>query len=94
MAVSMNTINIIKFLQGHKDENLTAVQIADAMGLSKQTVNGAFTSGVCRKGYGVRVEDEVFNDDTQKHEVVKYLKLTDAGLALDADSLNEPADAE
>lgn len=89
MAVSMNTINIIKFLQGHKDENLTAAQIADAMGLSKQTVNGAFTSGVCRKGYGVRVED-----DAQKHEVVKYLKLTDAGLALDADSLNEPADAE
>lgn len=94
MAMSVNTIEIIRFLQTNKDKNLTAAEIADMMEFSTQTVNGAFTAGIQRKGYGVRIEDEIFNEETNRHQIVKYLKLNDAGLALDCDHLNDDKDAE
>lgn len=95
MAMSVNTIDIIGFLQVNKDKNFTAAEIADQMGLSTQTVNGAFTAGIQRKGYGVRIENEIFDEETNRHKVVKYLKLNDAGLALDLEHINdEEADAE
>lgn len=89
MAVSQNTINLIKFLQENNDKNMTAAEIAAEMGLGDKTVNGAFTAGIQRKGLGVRVEDEILDEETGKHKICKYLKLTDAGLSFDPE-----ADAE
>lgn len=94
MAMSVNTIEIIRFLQANKDKKLTAAEIANEMELSTQTVNGAFTAGIQRKGYGVRIEDEAFDEETGRHKVVKYLKLNDEGLALDCDHLGDNEDAE
>lgn len=81
MAMSENTLNLIKFLQENNDKNMTAAEIASAMGLGDKTVNGAFTAGIQRKGLGVRVEDEILDEETGKHKVIKFLKLTDAGLS-------------
>lgn len=81
MAMSTNTLNLIDFLKENNDKNMTADMIADAMGLGVKTVNGAFTAGIQRKGLGVRVEDEIFDEESNKHKVIKYLKLTDAGMA-------------
>lgn len=89
MAVSQNTINLISFLKEHNDENLTADMVADAMGLSVKTVNGAFTAGIQRKGLGVRVEDEVLDEETGKHKICKYLKLTEEGFSYDPSNIED-----
>lgn len=92
MAMSPNTINVITYLQNHNGENLTAADVAEALGLEKKTVDGAFTSGVQRKQMGARVEAEVEvvgEDGTTSHAKVKFLKLNDAGM-----NFKPEADAE
>lgn len=89
MAMSTNTLNLIDFLKENDDKNMTADMIAEAMGLGVKTVNGAFTAGIQRKGLGVRIEDEILDEETGKHKVIKYLKLTDEGKSFDTS-----ADAE
>ena len=59
--------------------------VAEALGLEKRTVDGIFTSAIQRKGFGVRTPAEVELDDGT-HKAVKFLSLTDAGLALDLDA--------
>lgn len=84
MAMSPSTINVITYLQNHNGENLTAADVAEALGLEKRTVDGAFTSGVQRKQMGARVKAEVEVADEAgnlTHKNVKFLKLNDAGLA-------------
>lgn len=89
MAMSTNTLNLIDFLKENDDKNMTADMIAEAMGLGVKTVNGAFTAGIQRKGLGVRIEDEILDEETGKHKVIKYLKLTNEGKSFDTS-----ADAE
>lgn len=92
MAMSTNTINIITYLQEHNGENLTAADVAEALGLEKKTVDGAFTSGVQRKQMGARVEAEVevaAEDGTTSHQKVKFLKLNQAGLDFDPNKTEE-----
>ena len=89
-AMKPNTITVIKFLQAHADEDLTAQDVADQTGLNKRQVDGIFTSAIARKGFGLREEAEVelANGDHQK---VKFLRLTADGVNLDVDA---PAEEE
>lgn len=80
-----STKNVIKYLQAHANEDLTAEMIADALGVDKKSVNGSFTMGICRKKLGFREETEVVTDEGT-HEKVKFLKLNDEGLAFDVDA--------
>ena len=89
MAMSANSKAIFEYLQGIGDADVTAKDVAATLGLSDKTVNGAFTSAIQRKGYGVRVEAEIELEDST-HKKVKFLKLTDEGKALDLNA----ADAE
>ena len=51
---------------------------------SAQVVNGAFTSGIQKKGLGQRIEAEIELDDGS-HKKVKFLTLTADGLAFTAE---------
>lgn len=88
MAMKVNTKTVIDYLQGIGDANVTAADVADAVGLEKRQVDGIFTSAVQRKGYGVRVPAEIELADGT-HKQVKFLKLTEAGLALDTNASDD-----
>lgn len=84
MAMSVNTLNVIEYLKAHNGENLTAQDVADALDVDVKVVNGAFTSGIQKKGLGQRVEAEIELDDGS-HRKVKFLTLTADGLAFTAE---------
>ena len=90
-AMKENTKKVITYLQGlNANDNVTAQDVADALGLEKRSVDGIFTSAVQRKQLGERVEAEIELPDGT-HKKVKFLKLTEAGRALD---VNADPDAE
>lgn len=85
-AMKENTKKVIKYLQGlDATDNVTAADVADALGLEKRSVDGIFTSAIQRKSFGERVEAEIELEDGT-HKKVKFLKLTEAGRALDVDA--------
>lgn len=86
MAISENSIRVIKFLQAHANDDLTSADVAEALGLEKKTVDGVFTSAIQRKGLGVRVPAEVEDPDTGLHTSVKLLKLNADGMAFTGES--------
>lgn len=86
MALSTNTIAILNYLKTMKDQDVTAADVAAALGLDKKAVEGGFTAGIQRKGLGIRVPAEVELEDGT-HKDVKFLKLTDAGLAFDPNAV-------
>lgn len=88
MAMKENTKNVINYLKGIKGADVTAADVAEALGLEKRQVDGIFTSAIQRKGYGIRVPAEVEVEDGS-HVSVKFLKLTEAGIALDVDADEE-----
>ena len=85
MAMKENSKNVLNYLKGIGGANVTSGDVADALGLEKRQVDGIFTSALQRKGFGVRVPAEVELDDGS-HKQVKFLHLTDAGMALDPDA--------
>ncbi len=90
-AMKENTKKVITYLQGlNATDNVTAQDVADALGLEKRSVDGIFTSAIQRKQFGVREEAEIELEDGT-HKKVKFLKLTDAGRAID---VNAEPDAE
>ena len=88
MAMKPNTKLVFSYLQEHNGENLTAADVAEALGLEKRQVDGIYTSAIQRKNYGVRVEAEREEADGS-HTKIKLLQLTDEGLALDLDAPEE-----
>ena len=85
MAMKENSKNVLNYLKGIAGENVTAADVAEALGLEKRQVDGIFTSALQRKGLGIRVPAEVELEDGT-HKAVKFLKLTDAGMAFDPDA--------
>lgn len=83
---SKKVFNYLKSINGK--ENVTAADVAETLGLEKRSVDGIFTSAIQRKGLGVRTPAEIELEDGS-HKTVKFLSLTEAGMAFDPD-----ADAE
>ena len=73
-----NTLKILNFLKANNDKDLTARDVAAALGLDSRQVEGLFTSAIMRQGLGtfVRVENIT----------AKVLKLTPAGMACTGDA--------
>jgi hypothetical protein len=84
MAMSENSKKVFSFLQANDGKDLTAADVAKALGLEKKSVDGAFTSAIQKKEYGYREEAQVEVDG--KYVDVKFLKLTDAGRAFDVNA--------
>lgn len=91
MAMSDNSKKVLNYMKEINGENVTAADVAAALGLEKRQVDGIFTSAIQRKGYGVRIPAEIELDDGS-HKPVKFLKLTDAGMAFDPDAVVEAAE--
>lgn len=91
MAMSTNSKMILNYLKDNNGADLTAADVAEALGLDARQVNGAFTSAIQRKDLGVREEAEVELADGS-HKKVKFLRLNDAGMAFDPDAVEEPAE--
>lgn len=89
MAMSTNSKMVFEFLKENNGVDLTAADVAEVLSLEKRQIDGIFTSAIQRKGYGVRVPGEIELEDGT-HKAVKWLHLTDEGMALDLDA----ADAE
>lgn len=85
MAMKENSKNVLNYLKGISGENVTAADVAEALSLEKRQVDGIFTSALQRKGLGVRVPAEIELEDGT-HKAVKFLRLTDAGMAFDPDA--------
>lgn len=85
MAMKPNTIAVFNYLKQNNGADLNAADIADALGLEKRSVDGIFTSAIQRKGLGIRTPAEVELEDGS-HKAVKFLSLTEAGLAYDPES--------
>lgn len=85
MAMKPNTKLVWTFLMDNDGADLTAADVADALGLEKRQVDGIFTSALQRKNFGLREEAEIELEDGS-HKKVKFLRLTDAGRQLDPDA--------
>lgn len=91
MAVKPNTKKVIEYLKSVNGSNVTAADVAETLGLEKKSVDGIFTSAIQRKGLGVRVPAEIELEDGS-HKQVKFLKLTDEGMAFDCNATDEVAE--
>jgi hypothetical protein len=93
-----NRIKVYEIVKAHEDENVTAKDIAAALGMADaRSVNGIITAAFARHREEVdgekvivplmeRVEGEIeteTEDGKVKHEAVKFIKLTDAGRSFD-----------
>ena len=85
MAMKENSKKVLNYLKGIDGADVTAADVAEAIGLEKRSVDGIFTSALQRKGYGVRVPAEVELEDGT-HKAVKFLQLTPAGMSFDPDA--------
>ena len=85
MAMKENSKKVLNYLKENNGVNLTAADVAEALGLEKRSVDGIFTSAIQRKGLGVRTPAEVELDDGT-HKAVKFLSLTPAGMGFDPDA--------
>ena len=83
-----NTRKVLDYLKANNGADMTAADVAAALELDPRSVNGSFTSFV-KKGLGVREEAQILDDKTGKYVDVKFLKLTDAGIAFDPDAVED-----
>ena len=89
-ALKPNSRKVFDYVKEMNGENITANDIADATGLEVKSVNGIVTSAFQRKGLMERIPAEIELEDGT-HKPVKFIKLTDAGLAFDPDAPEEEA---
>ena len=88
-AVSEKALTVLNYLKSIGDANVTAADIADALGMEKKSVDGVVTSGLQRKGLSERVPAQIEVTDEEgntKYKDVKFIRLTDAGQAYDHDA--------
>lgn len=86
--MSENSKKIFDYVKAAGDKNVTAMDIAEALGLTTQQVNGSVTSAFCKKELMVRVPSEIQLEDGT-HKQVNFIKLTDAGKNFDPNQIEE-----
>jgi hypothetical protein len=91
MAMKENSKKVLNYLKEINGENVTAADVAAALGLEKRSVDGIFTSAIQRKGLGVRTPAEIELEDGT-HKQVKFLSLTPADMSFYTDATEEAAD--
>ena len=82
MAMKENSVKVLNYLKEVNGQQVTAADVAEALGLEKRSVDGIFTSAIQRKGLGIRTPAEIELDDGT-HKSVKFLSLTSEGMNFD-----------
>lgn len=85
MAMSDNGKKVFGYLKENFGSQMTAHDIADALGVTVPVVTGSVNSLV-KKGFAMREEVEGEAEEGKKAPVVKYISLTDAGLDFDPEA--------
>ena len=83
-----NSKKVLNYLKEINGSDVTAADVAETLGLEKRQVDGIFTSAIQRKGLGIRVPAEIELEDGT-HKAIKFLQLTDEGMAFDPDATEE-----
>ena len=78
MALKENSRKVFDYVKAHDGEDFTAKDIAAALDLAVQSVNGIVTSAFQRKGLMERVPAEIELEDGS-HKAIKLIKLTEEG---------------
>ena len=92
--ISEKSLTVLNYLKNIGDANVTAADIAEALGLEKKTVDGVITAGLIRnKNLVERVEAEMELADGT-HKAIKLIKLTDAGKNYDHAAVTAAYEAE
>ena len=92
--VSEKSLTVLNYVKDHADDNITAADIAQALGMEKKTVDGVITAGLIRnKNLVERVEAEAELEDGT-HKPIKLIKLTPAGEAYDHDAVTAEYEAQ
>ena len=89
MALKENSRKVFDYVKAHEGEDFTAKDIAAALDLAVQSVNGIVTSAFQRKGLMERIPSEILLEDGT-HKPVKFIRLTAEGQEFDP----EATDAE
>ena len=84
MAMSANSVKVLEYLKTVNGQQVTAADVAEALGLEKKSVDGIFTSAIQRKNLGVRTPAEIELPDGT-HKAIKLLSLTAEGMAFNPD---------
>lgn len=79
-----NSRKVLDYLKQVNGADVTAQDVASALGLEKRSVDGIFTA-FQKKGFGVRTPAEI-ELENGTHKAVKFLSLTPAGMAFDPDA--------
>ena len=85
MAMKENSKKVLNYLKEINGQQVTAADVAEALGLEKRSVDGIFTSAIQRKGLGVRTPAEIELEDGT-HKAVKFLSITAEGMSFDPDA--------
>lgn len=90
--MSEKTVKVLNYLKEIDGSNVTAADIADALDMEKKSVDGIVTSGLQRKGLAERIPAEIQLEDGT-HKPVKFIRLTEAGMAFTpgVDDVEAPA---
>ena len=86
VAVSEKSLTVLNYLKEIGDANVTAADIAEALGMEKKSVDGVVTSGLQRKGLTERIPAQIETTDEKGNTVtkpIKLIKLTAEGKAYD-----------
>lgn len=83
-----NSRKVFDYVKSISDTDVTANDIADALGLTPRQVNGIVTSAFQKKGLMERIPAEMENADGT-HKSIKLIKLTEAGREFDPDASDE-----
>ena len=82
-VLSDKSLTVLNYLKENDDKNLTAADIAEALGFEKKTIDGVVTSGLIRnRNYAERIPAEMELEDGT-HKTIKLIKITEAGKAYD-----------
>ena len=85
--MSENSKKVFEFLKDNHGQKMVNADIATALSVSAPTVVGS-VNGLVKKGLAVRTPVEVTGGDG-KTVTIKYIALTDEGLAFDPDATVE-----
>lgn len=89
VAVSDKSKVVLDYLKANAGVQMTAADIAEALGMEKKSVDGVVTSGLWKKGYAERIpaQIEVTDENGNKtYKSVKFIQATAEGLAYDHDA--------
>lgn len=84
-ALKDSSKKVFNYVKEHEAENITAQDIAEALGLGVQQVNGSVTAGFTKKGLMERIETEIEVEDGT-HKKVKFIRLTEKGRLFDPEN--------